>query len=139
MQNKLHYGDNLEILPKIPSESVDLCYIDPPFNSNRDYNQIYNNIDKEDRAQVQAFTDTWEWDDEAMKGFARFDLDNNKGDKNIPLKTKELILALYRVLNEGSLLAYIVSIAQRILEIHRILKPTGSFYLHCDSTASHYL
>lgn len=64
--NKLFYGDNLDILRKpnvIPSDSVDLCYIDPPFNSKRNYNQIYNNIGSEDRAQAQAFMDTWEWDD----------------------------------------------------------------------------
>jgi len=139
MQNQLYYGDNLEILPLLEKESVDLCYIDPPFNSKRDYNQIYNNIGNKDKAQVQAFTDTWEWDDEAQKGFVRFDLDLEKGDKNIPEKTKILILALYKVLGEGSMLAYLVSMAQRILEIYRVLKPTGSFYLHCDPTASHYL
>jgi site-specific DNA-methyltransferase (adenine-specific) len=139
MQNQLYYGDNLEILPRIPSESVDLCYIDPPFNSNRDYNQIYNNIDNEDKAQVQAFTDTWEWDDAAMNGFARFDLDFEKGDKNIPEKTKILILALHKILGKNNLFAYLISITQRILEIHRIIKPEGSFYLHCDPTASHYL
>jgi len=137
--NYLYYGDNLEIMPLIPNESVDLCYIDPPFNSKRDYNQIYNNIEVKDKAQVQAFTDTWEWDDAAEKGFTRFDLDFEKGDNSIPEKTKHLILALNTILDKGSLLAYIISITQRILEIYRVLKPTGSFYLHCDTTASHYL
>ena len=139
MQNQLYYGDNLEILPLLEKESVDLCYIDPPFNSKRNYNQIYNNIGVKDKAQAQAFTDTWEWDDEAQKGFARFNLDLEKGDKTIPEKTKILILALHKVLGESGMFAYLVSMAQRILGIYRILKPTGSFYLHCDPTASHYL
>lgn len=67
--NKLYYGDNLEILRKyIKDETIDLCYIDPPFNSKRNYNQIYNNIGQEDRAQAQAFTDTWTWDTIAEEG-----------------------------------------------------------------------
>jgi len=136
--NELYYGDNLEILQNhIADESVDLCYIDPPFNSNRDYNQIYNNIGKEDKAQVQAFVDTWEWDEEAMRGFARFDLAN--GDLRRFEKTCLLLNGLERILEQGSLLAYLVSLTQRIIEIHRVLKPTGSLYLHCDPTASHYL
>ncbi|MDR2690928.1 MAG: restriction endonuclease [Dysgonamonadaceae bacterium] len=137
MDNQLYYGDNLEILQdNIPDGSVDLCYIDPPFNSNRDYNQIYNNIGK-DVAQATAFTDTWEWDRAAVEGLKRFDL--VKGDKKIPLKTKHLIAGLFKVLERGSMMAYIISITQRIIEIYRVLKPTGSFYLHCDPTASHYL
>ena len=139
MQNQLYYGDNLEILPLLEKDSVDLCYIDPPFNSKRDYNQIYNNIGTEDKAQVQAFTDTWEWDDAAQKGFVRFNLDLEIGDNRIPEKTKILVLALHKVLGESDLMAYIISITQRILEIYRVLKPTGSFYLHCDPTASHYI
>ena len=136
--NQLYYGDNLEVLQNnIQDESIDLCYIDPPFNSNRDYNQIYNNIGKGDSAQATAFTDTWEWDKEAIKGFQRFNL--VKGDKKIPEKTKLLITGFHKILGEGSMLAYIISISQRIIEIHRVLKPTGSFYLHCDPTASHYL
>jgi site-specific DNA-methyltransferase (adenine-specific) len=68
-KNKLFYGDNLEILRKyVKDESIDLCYIDPPFNSKRNYNQIYNNVGKEDLAQAQAFTDTWTWDDVANDG-----------------------------------------------------------------------
>jgi site-specific DNA-methyltransferase (adenine-specific) len=137
-KNKLYYGDNLDIMQQyIADESIDLCYIDPPFNSKRDYNQIYNNIGKEDTAQVQAFVDTWEWNDEAMEGFKRFDLLN--GENKYPEKTKLLINSLEKILGHGSMLAYIISITQRIIEIYRVLKPTGSFYLHCDSTASHYL
>jgi site-specific DNA-methyltransferase (adenine-specific) len=137
MVNQLYYGDNLEVLRKyIKDESVDLCYIDPPFNSKRNYNQIYNNIGSEDKAQAQAFIDTWEWDDHAIKGLSEI-TSNYHG-----LFTQQciaLITGLSNVLGTGSLLAYLVSMTLRITEIHRVLKPTGSFYLHCDPTASHYL
>ncbi|MFM6368758.1 MAG: DNA-methyltransferase, partial [Dolichospermum sp.] len=137
MVNQLYYGDNLEVLRRyIKDESVDLCYIDPPFNSKRNYNQIYNNIGAEDKAQAQAFIDTWEWDDHAIHGINEI-LINYHG-----LFTQQciaLITGLSNVLGKGSLLAYLVSMTLRITEIHRVLKPTGSFYLHCDPTASHYL
>ena len=78
-ENYLYYGDNLEVLRKsIRDETVDLCYIDPPFNSKRNYNQIYNNIGSEDRAQAQAFIDTWVWDEHANEGFSEI-LANDKG------------------------------------------------------------
>jgi site-specific DNA-methyltransferase (adenine-specific) len=135
--NQLYYGDNLDILRrKCADETVDLCYIDPPFNSKRNYNQIYNNVGREDRAQAQAFIDTWVWDDRAIYGYGEI-LDNAQGRFRAQLV--ELIKGLHAVLGEGSLLAYLVSIALRITEIHRVLKRTGSFYLHCDPTASHYL
>ena len=135
--NTLYYGDNLEVLRKyIRDETVDLCYIDPPFNSKRNYNQIYNNIGGEDRAQAQAFIDTWVWDERANEGFAQI-LANDTG--RFPQQTVDLIRGLHPVLKKGSLLAYLVSMTLRIAEIHRVLKPTGSFYLHCDPTASHYL
>ena len=136
-ENKLYYGDNLEVLRKyIKDETIDLCYIDPPFNSKRNYNQIYNNIGKEDKAQAQAFVDTWIWDDEAIKGYD--EIINNKGGKFTKQSIK-LISGLEAVLGQGSLLAYLVSMTLRIAEIHRVLKPTGSFYFHCDHTASHYI
>jgi len=134
---QLYYGDNLDILRrKIKSETVDLCYIDPPFNSKRNYNQIYNNIGNEDRAQAQAFTDTWTWDDLASDGLSQ--ILSNDGNRFTP-QTIELIKGLSNVLKEGSLLAYLIHMTLRITEIHRVLKPTGSFYLHCDPTSSHYL
>lgn len=138
MTNKLFYGDNLEILRsgKIPPESVDLCYIDPPFNSKRNYNQIYNNLGTEDRAQAQAFVDTWLWDDQANLGFSEI-LANNDG--RYTAQTVDLIKGLAVVLKKGSLLAYLVSMTLRVNAIHGVLKSTGSFYLHCDPTASHYL
>jgi len=137
MNNSLYYGDNLEVLRKyIKDETVDLVYIDPPFNSKRNYNQIYNNVGTEDRAQAQAFVDTWTWDDHAGEGFSQI-LANEGG--RFTSQTIDLIKGLHPVLKKGSLLAYLVSMTLRIVEIHRVLKPTGSFYLHCDPTASHYL
>jgi site-specific DNA-methyltransferase (adenine-specific) len=135
--NKLFYGDNLDILrKKIKDESVDLCYIDPPFNSKRSYNQIYNNVGDEDRAQAQAFMDTWTWDDLANAGYIEI-LANAEG--RFQAQLVDLIKGLTPVLKKGSLLAYLVSISLRVTEIHRVLKSTGSFYLHCDPTSSHYL
>jgi site-specific DNA-methyltransferase (adenine-specific) len=136
-KNFLFYGDNLDVLRnKIKDETVDLCYVDPPFNSQRNYNQIYNNIGNEDLAQAQAFIDMWIWDDIAIAGYDEI-RDNAKG--RFTPKTVELIKGLRAVLGEGSLLAYVVSIALRVTEIQRVLKPTGSFYFHCDPTASHYI
>jgi site-specific DNA-methyltransferase (adenine-specific) len=137
MKNKIYYGDNLDVLRRyIKDETVDLCYIDPPFNSKRNYNQIYNNIGKEDAAQAQAFTDTWTWDDVANQGLAEI-----KSNYNgiFTEQSIDLICGLEKVLKKGALFAYLVSMTLRIAEIHRVLKPTGSFYLHCDPTASHYI
>jgi site-specific DNA-methyltransferase (adenine-specific) len=137
MTNYLYYGDNLQILrQKIHNDTIDLCYIDPPFNSKRTYNQIYNNIGTEDRAQSQAFIDTWIWDDMAIAGYQEI-LDNK--DVRFTKQTIELIKGLSNVLGQGSLLAYLVSMTLRVTEIQRVLKPNGSFYFHCDQTASHYL
>lgn len=136
-KNRLYYGDNLEVLRRhVHDETVDLCYIDPPFNSKRTYNQIYNNIGREDRAQEQAFIDTWIWDDHANECFEHilFNTNNVQTQRSI-----DLIRGLETVLGRGSLFAYLVNMTVRIAEIHRALKPTGSFYLHCDPTASHYL
>jgi DNA modification methylase len=134
----LFYGDNLDVLrTQVPDSSVDLCYIDPPFNSKRNYNQIYNNIGgDEDKAQAQAFVDTWKWDDKAVEGFDQI-TSNEQG--RFPAKLIELVKGLRNVLGEGSLLAYFIHMSLRIVEIFRVLRPTGSFYLHCDPSASHYL
>ena len=141
-KNRLYYGDNLDVLrSKIASESVDLCYIDPPFNSKRNYFQIYNNIgtDGGDKAQAQAFMDTWEWGDEAEQGLAYILDFNNLNNGKFTPQTVALMRGLNEVLGHGDLFAYLVHMTLRIVEIHRVLKPTGSFYLHCDPTASHYL
>lgn len=135
--NKLFYGDNLDILRrKVRDETVDLCYIDPPFNSQRNYNQIYNNIGEEDRAQAQAFTDTWTWDERADSGFDEM-LSNAEG--RFPSQLVALIKCLRAVLGNNGLLAYLISMSLRITEIHRVLRSNGTFYLHCDPTSSHYL
>ena len=133
----LYYGDNLEVLRKyIRDGSVDLCYIDPPFNSKRTYNQIYNNIGHEDMAQSQAFVDTWTWNAGAQNHYQ--DVLTNSGGR-FTAETIELVKGLYAVLKPGSLMAYLIEMTVRIVEIHRVLKDTGSFYVHCDPTVSHYL
>lgn len=135
--NVLYYGDNLDILrKKIGTETIDLCYIDPPFNSKRNYNQIYNRIGGEDRAQAQAFTDTWIWDRDADTGYTDI-LANAEG--RFQPRLIALLKGLSDVLGEDSMLAYLVSMSLRVTEIHRVLKQTGSFFLHCDPTAGHYL
>lgn len=137
MKNQLFYGDNLDVLRKyIKDESIDLCYIDPPFNSKRNYNQIYLNQGGEDKAQAQAFVDTWNWGDRANDELQEL-FENSKG--LYTKQTIQLIEGLEKVLTRGGLLAYLISMTLRIAEIHRVLKDTGSFYLHCDPTASHYL
>jgi len=136
-KNLLYYGDNLADIKKyIKDDTIDLCYIDPPFNSKRNYNQIYNNIGKEDQAQAQAFIDTWTWDNIAEAGLEEI---INNTTNVFTIQTIELIIGLERVLSKGSLFSYLVHIALRVSQIYRVLKPTGSFYLHCDPTASHYL
>jgi site-specific DNA-methyltransferase (adenine-specific) len=134
----IYYGDNLEVLrKKIKDETVDLCYIDPPFNSKRKYFQIYNNIgEEEDKALAEAFLDTWTWDSYAQNAYN--EIMGDTGEK-FTLKTIALIEGLFNVLGKGALLAYLVNMTLRIQEIYRSLKSTGSFYLHCDATASHYL
>ena len=138
--NQLYYGDNLEIMRnEIPDESVDLCYIDPPFNSNRNYNLIYNDNSKSsktDTAQAQMFVDTWVWDSRTQSEYEKICL-NHGGEFNS--QTSDLIIGLYKILGACDLMAYLVSMAVRVNVIRKKLKLTGSFYLHCDPTASHYL
>ncbi|MCL1831652.1 MAG: restriction endonuclease [Oscillospiraceae bacterium] len=134
--NKLYYGDNLDIMREhIPDESVDLCYIDPPFNSKRDYNLIYD-VGREDKAQATMFVDTWEWNLRTQNEFDEI-CRNDKG--TFTRQTSDLIIGLHKILGKGDLLSYLVSMTLRVNEIYRVLKPTGTFYLHCDPTASHYL
>jgi DNA modification methylase len=137
MKSALYYGDNLEILRKyIRSETVDLCYIDPPFNSQRNYNYIYKNIGEDVHAGSQAFVDTWTWEDRAVAGYEEI-ISNH--ENRFTRQTIELIRGLHGVLGEGPFLAYLISMTLRIVEIHRALKDTGTFFLHCDPTSSHYL
>ena len=130
----LYFGDNLQILREhLPAESVDLIYLDPPFNSNRAYN-VYLSTPKgqQSDAQITAFDDTWHWGDQAEREYSELLRQPNTD-------VAALISALRTVLQETDLMAYLVMMTSRLLELHRVLKPTGSLYLHCDPTASHYL
>ena len=133
-QNKLYFGDNLEILRQhIADESVDLIYLDPPFNSNATYNVLFRERSGEDSAaQITAFDDTWRWSIESE--FAYRDVVSNG-----PQKLGSLLTAMREFLGQNDMMAYLTMMAQRLAELHRVLKPTGSIYLHCDPTASHYL
>jgi DNA modification methylase len=130
----LFYGDNLDILrDEIKSKSVDLVYLDPPFNSKRDYNLLFKTPKGHDSdAQIAAFDDTWHWGEQAEREFAEL-LHQENTD------VSEMIQALRNFLNESDMMAYLVMMTNRLLELHRVLKPSGSLYLHCDPTASHYL
>jgi DNA modification methylase len=133
--NQLFYGDNLRILRNdIRDESVDLIYLDPPFNSKRSYNILFQHKSGEQaQGQIQAFDDTWIWSQESEELFG--DLVGG----GAPAKVADAIQAMRRLLGENDVLAYLVMMTARLVELHRVLKPTGSLYLHCDPTASHYL
>jgi DNA modification methylase len=133
--NVLYYGDNLEILRRhIADESVDLIYLDPPFNSNRSYNVLFKQRSGEDsQAQIEAFDDTWTWSHEAEEQY----LELIGGAA--PVKVADAIEAMRRLLGDNDVLAYLVVMTARLVELYRVLKPTGSLFLHCDPTASHYL
>ncbi len=132
--NHLYYGDNLRVLrDHLPSESVDLIYLDPPFNSKRDYNLLFKSPKGHaSEAQIEAFEDTWQWNQQAEREF-----DDLLHQPNTDVA--EMMKALRGFLGENDLMAYLTMMANRLLELHRVLKPTGSLYLHCDPTASHYL
>lgn len=130
----LWYGDNLKVLREhVPSASVDLVYLDPPFNSNRTYNVLFRGPDGAGAtAQIRAFEDTWRWNDatrEALRDLRA----------TAPEAVRELVDALIRALGENDVTAYLVMMAPRLVELHRVMKPSASLYLHCDPTASHYL
>jgi adenine specific DNA methylase Mod len=137
-RNTLFYGDNLDWLRerhRFPDACVDLTYLDPPFNSNRNYNVLFRDrTGSESSAQIRAFDDTWEWGPEAEETFV--DL-TERGFA--PGVVPEAMIALRHLLGTNDLLAYLVMMTARLVELHRVLKPTGSLYLHCDPTASHYL
>jgi site-specific DNA-methyltransferase (adenine-specific) len=136
-KNQLFCADNLDVLRHyIKDESVDLCYIDPPFNSNRNYNSVDKSAATAKRTSLRAFTDVWAWDDTAKQGFAEIKC-NAAGLYTAP--TRHLIMGLGNIIGQEGLFAYLISMTLRIAEIHRVLKPHGTFYLHCDPTSSHYL
>ena len=133
MSNTLFYGDNLALLPQIDDASVDLVYLDPPFNSNRDYNVLFREQSgRESPAQIKAFGDTWNWAG-AAEAWADF-----PALCPVP-KVIELMRGFHNTLGENDVMAYLVMMAPRLYHLWRVLKPTGSLYLHCDPTASHYL
>jgi len=135
----LFFGDNLEILrDKIPDGCIDLVYLDPPFNSNRNYNILYREGLIDSPAQVQAFEDSWHWTHEAQHIFE--ELVGVKSSKTkINQKISDLMLALEKMVGKNDVLAYLTMMTIRLIELRRVLKPTGSVYLHCDPSASHYL
>ena len=132
--NKLYYGDNLTVLRgTIDDGSVDLIYLDPPFNSQATYNVLFKSTGGEkSHAQIEAFGDTWSWGD-----FAEIAFDAVMKGQNSD--AAEMLRSMRAFLKETDIMAYLSMMAVRLLELHRVLKPTGSLYLHCDPTASHYL
>jgi site-specific DNA-methyltransferase (adenine-specific) len=132
--NKLYYGDNLAVLREYVAEaSVDLVYLDPPFNSNATYNVLFKAPDgHSSQAQIEAFDDTWHWTDAAEQAFDEV-IQSGRTD------AAEMLRAMRAFLGENDMMAYLAMMAVRLIELHRVLKPTGSLYLHCDPTASHYL
>ena len=132
--NHLYYGDNLTILREhIHNESIDLIYLDPPFNSQATYNVLFRAPTGErSQAQIEAFEDTWHWNETAERAFDEVVQSGNTD-------AAEMLRAMRSVLKENDMMAYLTMMAVRILELYRVLKPTGSLYLHCDPTASHYL
>jgi len=134
MTNALYYGDNLDVLREcIASESVDLVYLDPPFNSNANYNVLFRSpTGSGSQAQIEAFDDTWHWGQEAE---IAFDGVMRSGNTN----AADLLRAMRSFLGENDMMAYVAMMTIRMMELHRVLKSTGSIYLHCDPTASHYL
>jgi site-specific DNA-methyltransferase (adenine-specific) len=134
MGNHLFYGDNLNVLrDSVATESVDLIYLDPPFNSNAGYNVLFKAPDGAgSAAQIEAFDDTWHWNDSAEAAYADVMRAGNGA-------AAEMLRAMRGFLGENDMMAYLAMMAVRLIELHRVLKPTGSLYLHCDPTASHYL
>lgn len=140
MPGDLYHGDNLDVMRRhVASESVDLIYLDPPFNSDR----TYSVISKGSRVQEPAFVDTWTWDDDAEHAFRELTLTlNDRAPQGVyvPAPLREMMLALRAFLGEKSgKLAYLSMMAIRLVETWRVLKKTGSIYVHCDPNASHYL
>jgi DNA modification methylase len=133
-RNTLFYGDNLAILREhVEDESVDLVYLDPPFNSNASYNLLFKAPDgHQSQAQIEAFDDTWHWNQPAEQAFDEVMQSGNSD-------AAEMLRAMRSFLKENDMMAYLAMMGARLIELHRVLKSTGSLYLHCDPTASHYL
>ncbi|MBB5699735.1 hypothetical protein FHR19_003109 [Sphingomonas yantingensis] len=132
--NQLFYGDNLSILRDyVADESVDLVYLDPPFNSNANYNILFRSpTGAAADGQIEAFEDTWRYGTEAANAYHEV-IQSGRSD------IAELLRSIQGFLGQNDMMAYLAMMAVRLIELHRVLKPTGSLYLHCDPTASHYL
>ena len=140
MKNRtLYFGDNLEILrEKVPDESVDLIYLDPPFNSNRNYNVLFKEGLQDSPAQVNAFENSWHWTRDSQSVFEEL-VGTRKSKTIINQQISDLMLAMEKLVGHNDMLAYLTMMTVRLIELRRVLKPSGSIYLHCDPTASHYL
>jgi site-specific DNA-methyltransferase (adenine-specific) len=130
--NQLFYGDNLAVLrDHIADQSVDLIYLDPPFNSRQDYNVLFAEKDgARSASQITAFKDTWEWNEESSLAYEQV---VEQGGR-----VAEAMRAFRTLLGGTDMLAYLAMMAPRLVELRRVLKESGSIYLHCDPTASHY-
>jgi len=133
-ENILYYGDNLDILRRyIQDETIDLIYLDPPFKSEQDYNVLFAEQNgSRAAAQIKAFEDTWRWDQDSARAYQEI-------VETGPPQVSQVMQGLYKFLNGSDMMAYLAMMAPRLVELRRVLKPTGSIYLHCDPTASHYL
>ena len=138
MDNTLYYGDCLDVMANLPANSVDLIYLDPPFNSNANYNVLFGADDgggkrsKTPVAQMMAFTDTWTWNAAAARRVSEI-------QSAVAHPAHKSVTGLKYLLGESGMLSYLSYIAVRLAAMRRILKPSGSIYLHCDPTASHYI
>ena len=131
MSNTLYYGDNLSHLQELEPETIDLIYLDPPFNSKTNYDVLYGKeVQGEEKSQIEAFKDTWQWSVESRKLYERL---------SSCVELKSLVSGLYTLLKESGMMNYLMYMAERLVFMHKVLKDTGSIYLHCDPTASHYL
>jgi site-specific DNA-methyltransferase (adenine-specific) len=132
-KNKLYYGDNLEVLRRyVKDETVDLVYLDPPFNSRQDYNVLFAEKDgSQSSSQIHAFEDTWEWNIDAERAYEQI---VEQGGR-----VSDALRAFRTFLGGSDMMAYLAMMAPRLVELRRVLKETGSIYLHCDPAAGHYL
>ena len=128
----LYYGDCLYIMQEWEPEQVDLIYLDPPFKSNRNYNILFGSQTNGKSAQLLAFEDTWSWDEAAAERVEEL-------ETRVISPISKTMRGFLLQLGKSGMLAYISYMAERLIECHRILKPTGSIYLHCDQSSSHYL
>ena len=132
--NMLYFGDNLDVMREMPDAFVDLVYLDPPFNSNRIHNVLFKSpvTGEAATAQIEAFEDTWVWGNQARREYDELLRCPNTD-------VSDVIRSFMAHLEESDVMTYLVMMATRLYELHRLLKPNGSLYLHCDPTASHYL